>query len=88
MNNKSARRDTLTILSDLLQNMREPKRITNLLYASNLSYTQLVKYLKMIQDMELAVKKPKPFVSYSITTVGEFFVETIQKRQEPKILVK
>lgn len=86
--NKSARRDTLTILEDLLQNMREPRRITNLLYASNLSYTQLVKYLKMIQDMGLAVKKTKPFVSFSITTEGELFVATVQKRQVNKILVK
>ena len=76
------RRDTLTILSNLLENMHEPRRLTHLLYASNLSYSQLSKYLKMVTEMGLAQEQKKPFHSYFITNEGKFFVEMVNKRQE------
>ncbi len=79
------RRDTLKIISDLLQNMREPRRITHLLYASNLSYTQLVKYLKILQEMGLATEQKKPFPSYTVTSDGEFFMHMVSKREQLKI---
>lgn len=78
----SGRRDTLTILSDLLENMKEPKRLTHLLYASNLSYSQLTKYLKMITEMGLAETQQKPFHSYKITDDGKFFIEMANKRKK------
>jgi len=78
---KPPRRDTFKIISDLLQNMKEPKRVTHLLYSSNLSYTQLVKYLKIVKDMGLAKEQKKPFHSYMITTDGKFFIEMENKRQ-------
>ena len=76
------RRDTLAILADLLDNMREPKRLTHLLYASNLSYAQLSKYLKMTTKMGLVQEQKKPFRSYFITNDGKFFVEMVNRRQE------
>ena len=76
------RRDTLAILSNLLENMKEPRRLTHLLYASNLSYSQLSKYLKMVTEMGLAQEQKKPFHSYFITNEGKFFVEMVNKRQE------
>ena len=79
------RRDTLTVLSDLLQNMKEPRRITNLLYTSNLSYAQLTKYLKMIKLMGLAQENTKPFRSFSVTEDGKFFIEMVKKREAPSI---
>ena len=75
-----SRRDTLDILSDLLENMSEPRRLTHLLYASNLSYTQLCKYLKMVVEMGLAHKQSKPFHSFTITTDGKYFVNLINRR--------
>jgi len=75
-----SRRDTLDILSDLLENMYEPRRLTHLLYASNLSYTQLCKYLKMIIEMGLAQKQSKPFASFQITTDGKYFRTLINRR--------
>lgn len=78
----TSRRDTLTILSDLLGNMKEPKRLTHLLYASNLSYSQLTKYLKMITEMGLAEEQKKPFHSYIITDDGKFFIEMANKRKK------
>lgn len=74
------RRDTLDILSDLLENMYEPRRLTHLLYASNLSYTQLCKYLKTIIEMGLAQKQSKPFPSFQITTDGKYVVTLINRR--------
>ena len=85
---RDRRRDTLTVLSDLLQNMKEPRRITNLLYTSNLSYAQLTKYLKMIKVMGLAQENTKPFRSYIVTDDGKFFVELVKKREAPSIECK
>ena len=76
------RRDTLSILADLLDNMKESRRITSLLYATNLSYSQFTKYLKMVIEMGLAHEQAKPFHSYFITNEGKFFVEMVNKRQE------
>ena len=83
---KPVRRDTLTILSELLGHMKEPRRITHLLYSSNLSYSQLVKYLKVVQEMGLAQKQAKPFDSFIITSDGEYFVDMVSKRQAKKII--
>ncbi len=76
------RRDTLSVLSDLLENMKEPKRLTRLLYASNLSYAQFSKYLKMVKEMGLANEQTEPFRSYTVTNDGQFFMELISKRTE------
>ena len=77
---RDERRDTLAILSDLLENMNEPRRLTHLLYASNLSYSQLCKYLKMLVEMGLAVKQTKPFHSFQVTEEGKYFVSLISRR--------
>lgn len=75
------RRDTLTVLSDLLGNMEEPLRLTRLLHASNLSYSQFSKYLKMVQDMGLAQEQREPFRFYRVTHDGKFFIEMVKKRK-------
>jgi len=82
---KSARRDTLKIIADLLQNMREPRRLTHLLYASNLSYSQLSKYLKIVKEMGMAIEQKKPYHSYIVTQDGEFFIQLVNKRELLKI---
>ncbi len=76
-----SRRDTLSVLFDLLANMTEPRRKTRLLYASNLSYSQFAKYLKMLKDMGLAMEQNKPFRSYTVTHDGQYFMELIRKRE-------
>ncbi len=87
MNDRS-RRDTLTILSNLLENMKEPKRLTHLLYSSNLSYNQLSKYLKMVTEMGLANEENKPFHSFMITNDGKFFIEMVSKRTKNVQVIK
>lgn len=76
-----SRRDTLSILSDLLYSMKEVKRITHLLYASNLSYSQFVKYIKMIKSMGLIAEEKNPFHCYVVTEDGKIFMELINKRK-------
>ena len=76
------RRDTLDILSDLLGSMSEPIRLTHILYASNLSYTQLCRYLKMLVEMGLAQKNSKPFHSFKITVDGRYFMNLINRRSK------
>ena len=83
-----SRRDTLTILSNLLENMKEPKRLTHLLYSSNLSYNQLSKYLKMVKEMGLANEEKKPFRSFRITNDGKFFIEMVSKRTKNVQVIK
>ena len=78
---KDGRRDTLAVLFDLLANMKEPRRLTRLLYASNLSYSQFSKYLKMVKDMGLAKEQTEPFHSYTVTHDGQFFMELVRKRE-------
>jgi len=82
---KFARRDTLKIISDLLQNMREPRRITHILYASNLSYSQLAKYLKILKEMGLVIEQKKSFTYYTVTPDGELFMNMVSKREQLKI---
>lgn len=76
----SSRRDTLEILSDLLNNMQEPRRLTQLLYRSNLSYSQLRKYLTMVVEMGLAKYEKKPHASYLVTEEGKMFIQMVNKR--------
>lgn len=82
---KVVRRDTLKIISDILENMREPRRVTHLLYASNLSYTQLIKYIKIVKEMGLVTEHKGPFLSYIVTPDGEFFIQMIRKREVIKL---
>ena len=82
---KTTRRDTLKIISDILENMREPRRLTHLLYASNLSYTQLMKYIKIVPEMGLVTDPKDPFQSYIVTSDGEFFIQMVRKREVIKI---
>ena len=72
------RRDKITIMGDLLHIMQEPRRLTHILYKSNMSYVQLVKYLDNLIDMGLAEKRQSPFRSFTITTNGKLFMDLVK----------
>jgi len=74
----NGRRDKITIMSDLLNIMREPRRLTHILYKSNMSYVQLVKYLNDLMEMGLAEKRQEPFRSYTITDNGKLFMDLVK----------
>ncbi len=82
---KVERRDSFSIVSDLLQNMKEPRRITHLLYTSNMSYKQLIKYLKNLREMGLVQEQTVPYHSYITTNEGKHFIEMIKKRNKAKL---
>jgi predicted transcriptional regulator len=73
------RRDQITIMGDLLVNTMEPKRLTHLLYGSNMSYSQLVKYLNTLIDLGLISEGKKPFRTFMITEKGKSFMSIIKK---------
>lgn len=74
----TGRRDKIAIMSDLLNIMQEPRRLTHILYKSNMSYLQLVKYLDNLIDLGFAEKTKIPFRAYSITDNGKQFMNLIQ----------
>jgi len=75
---ESSRRDKIRIMTDLLDIMQEPQRLTRILYKSNMSYVQLVKYLDDLMQMGLAEKVEKPHRSFRITENGKLFMNLVK----------
>ena len=74
----TGRRDKITIMADLLDIMQEPRRLTHILYKSNMSYVQLVKYLDDLMDRGLAEKRKIPYRCYTITDNGKLFMQLVK----------
>ena len=75
----NGRRDKITIMADLLDIMQEPRRLTHILYKSNMSYVQLVKYLDDLMNMGLAEKRKLPYRSFTITSNGKLFRDLVRR---------
>ncbi len=75
----NTRRDQITIMSDLLQIVQQPQRITQIIYRSNMSYGQLVKYLTDMIDLEMVEEKNDPFRAFTITSKGKIFLQILTK---------
>src|SRR2546428_11792769 len=73
----SGRRDELTIMSDLMVNMLQPTRSTHLLYRTNLSYSQLKKYLSSLMNMGLIEERIEPYRAFSVTDRGRAFLDLV-----------
>lgn len=69
----SGRRDKITIMGDLLEIIQEPRRVTHILYKSNMSYVQLLKYLANLKELGFAEEMKEPFRCYKITENGKIF---------------
>jgi predicted transcriptional regulator len=65
-------------MAELLSNMEEPRRLTHILYMSNMSYTQLKRYLETIVQLGLAQEFKNPHRCYSITDNGKTFIDLIR----------
>ena len=74
----NGRRDKITIMADLLDIMQEPRRLTHILYKSNMSYVQLVKYLDDLIDMGFAQQQTNPHRAYAITDDGKLFMNLVR----------
>jgi len=79
---KSTRRDQLTIISDLLEIVQQPQRLTHILYKSNMSYGQLSKYLAELTNLEFLETKTKPFRAFVITPKGKQFHEMLSVKKQ------
>ncbi|MEE8181255.1 MAG: winged helix-turn-helix domain-containing protein [Nitrosopumilaceae archaeon] len=75
----NTRRDQITIMSDLLQIVQQPQRLTHILYRSNMSYGQLVKYLTDMIDLEMVEEKNDPYRAFTITSKGKIFLQILTK---------
>jgi predicted transcriptional regulator len=73
----ATRRDQLTIMSDLLEIVQQPQRLTHILYKSNMSYGQLSRYLEDMTEMGFLETKSKPFRAYIITPKGKQFIDML-----------
>jgi predicted transcriptional regulator len=78
----TGRRDKLAIMADLLDIMQEPRRLTHILYKSNMSYVQLVKYLETLIEMGFAEKTTEPYRAFGITSNGKLFMDLVKKKDE------
>lgn len=71
------RRDSLTIMTDLLETMSLPTRLTHILYRTNLSYPQLKKHLELLVSMGFVQELKKPTHSFVVTEKGRMFVQLV-----------
>ena len=78
----TSRRDQLTIISDLLEIVQQPQRLTHILYKSNMSYGQLSKYLAELTNLGLLETKTKPFRAFVRTDRGKQFLEMLSFKKE------
>ncbi len=60
--------------------INEPQRLTHILYKSNMSYAQIVRYLDDLLEMELAEEQIRPFRSFIITSSGQKFLKMVKKK--------
>ena len=74
------RRDQVTIMSDMLGILQSPRRLTHILYRSNMSYGQLIKYIHEMKEMGMIEEMNGSFRSFKITTKGKLFRDMITKR--------
>jgi len=84
----NGRRDKIAIMSDLLSIIQEPRRVTHILYKSNMSYVQLLKYLDNLMSMGFAEEKLKPFRSFQITENGKLFMNLVTRNGNSDSLSK
>jgi predicted transcriptional regulator len=84
----TGRRDKVTIMADLLDIMQEPRRLTHILYKSNMSYVQLVKYLDNLMGMGFAEKIKEPHRAYGITANGKLFMDLVKGKGHTSSLAK
>ena len=77
----TTRRDQLTIMSDLLEIVNQPQRLTHILYKSNMSYGQLSKYLDELTELGFLEIRTEPFRAFVITEKGKQFNDMLSTKK-------
>ena len=78
------RRNQVTIMTDMLGIIQSPQRLTHILYRSNMSYGQLIKYLHEMKEMGMIEEHKKPFRYFKITNKGKLFRDMLLSKKEIK----
>jgi len=78
----TTRRDQITIMSDLLEIIQQPRRLTHILYKSNMSYGQLSKYLDELTELGFLEIRTEPFRSFVITLKGKQFNDMLSAKKK------
>ncbi len=81
----SSRRDQLTIMVDLLEMFKQPKRLTKVFYQSNMGYNQLHKYFNELIKLKFIDECDEVIHEFIISENGRKFLELLQIK-EPAIL--
>ena len=68
-------------MSDLLGIIQQPQRLTHILYKSNMSYGQLVKYLTDMIELGMAQEQKEPFRAFAITSKGKLFLDMMNNKK-------
>lgn len=69
-------------MSDLLDIVQQPQRLTHILYKSNMSYGQLSRYLDDMKEMGFVESKTKPYRAYVVTSKGKQFNEMLGLKKD------
>ncbi len=72
-----AKRDRMKIISDILEITRHGCTKTRIMYKANLSYDQLQRYLKLMQDTRLLITFPNDR-KYQTSSKGMLFLKTFE----------
>lgn len=77
----SGKRDQMKIMVDLLTTLKEPRLVTHVMYATNLSYRQLKKYLALLTKIGLTeeIRGKENQRLFRITEKGLFFIEVVTR---------
>jgi len=77
-----SRRSTLDVIADVLRVASVPTSRTQILYAANLSHTQVMKYIDMLVacGMLSKVAERGSSAKFVITDSGEFFLSQISSK--------
>ncbi len=81
----STRRDQLTIMVDLLEMFKQPKRLTEVFYNSNMGYNQYIKYFNELTKLKFIDECDEFVQEFKISENGKKFLELMQIK-EPEIL--
>lgn len=77
----SNRRDQLTIMVDLLELFKQQKRLTDVFYKSNMSYSQLNKYFNELSKLKFVDKCDEYVQEFVISSNGRKFLELMQVKE-------
>ena len=75
----NGRRSDIDILTDILKLSCESAKKTRILYQANLNHKQLNRYLNVLLEKGLLVKKQTPFRVYQTSEKGHEFINITQK---------